>query len=263
MVTLFDATLDLARHVRGVERHKISAVSNNGHTLTSPTMANSMGEFNDGTVWIITGDCCGKFSKIEKAKNQSLTILDDDLHVDVGNVVMICPWIDFKLNNLIDAINSVLYQYPILDIDESLKWKSDQQAYKTPDGVSDIRRIQIENSSDNGTYVISHSWLEDKDGYIRFHSSQSKYKDGGTMQIYYRRMHGEIYEADDVIHPMVDLVHVRNLAMLYLWRNVIIHQHKDNPIAPDMFNEAKMYEAEHIKFNIPERNIMIRDLYVR
>ena len=263
MTTLFDVTLDLARHIRGVERHKISAVSNNGHTLTSPTMENAMGEFNDGTAWIMTGDCSGKFTKIEKAKHQSLTILDDDLHVDVGDVIMICPWIDFKLNNLIDAINSVLYQYPILAIDDSLSWNSSQLAYKIPDGVSDIRRIQIENSSDDGTYVISHCWLEDKDGYIRFHTSQSKYKDGGIMQIFYRQFHGDVYEADDEIHPMVDLEYLRNLAMLYLWRTVIIHQHKDNPIAADMFNEAKMYEAENMKFNIPERNIMIRDLYVR
>lgn len=263
MATLFDATLDLARHVRGVERHKISAVSNNGHTLTSPTMDNSMGEYNDGTVWITTGDCCGKFSKIKKAKDQSLTILDGNLQVNVGDVVMICPWIDFKLNHLIDAINSVLYQYPILDVDMSLTWESDKQAYEIPDGISDIRRIQIEDSSGNGTFIISHCWLEDKDGYIRFHTSQGKYKDGGIMQIYYRKLHGEIYEADDKIHPMVDLVYLRNLAMLYLWRNVIIHHHKDNPIAADLFNEAKAYEAENLKLNIPERNIMIRDLYVR
>ena len=62
---------------------------------------------------------------------------------------------------------------------------------------------------------------------------------------------------------LVDLNYLRNMAYLYLWRTVIIHQHKDNPIAADLFNEAKLYESEHTKFNTPERNIMIRDFFVR
>ena len=263
MTTLFDVTLDLARHIRGVNRHKVSAINNNGHTLSSPTMENLTGEYVKGTLWVMKGECAGKFAVISRAKNQSVSIEDSDVYVGVGDIVMICPWIDFTLSDLIDAVNSVLYHYPILAMDDSLRWDSNQQAYEIPEGVSDIRRVQIENSEDNGTYVISHCWLEDKDGFLRFHTSQSKYKDGGIMQIYYRKMHGDVYEAEDEIHPMVDLVYLRNLAMLYLWRNVIIHQHKDNPISADMFNEAKMYEAEHTKFNLPERNIMIRDLYVR
>lgn len=263
MTTLFDVTLDLARHIRGVKRHKISAVSNSGHTLQSPTMENLTGEYVRGTVWIMTGECKGKVGTILRANSQTLTIAETDVYADVGDIIMVCPWIDFTLSDLIDAINSVLYHYPILAMDDSLTWDSDVQAYQLPEDVSDIRRVQVENSEDNGTYVISHCWLEDKDGFIRFHTSQSKYKDGGKMQIYHRKMHGDVYEAEDEIHPMVDLVYLRNLAMLYLWRNVIIHQHKDNPISADMFNEAKMYEAEHQKFNLPERNIMIRDLYVR
>ena len=76
-------------------------------------------------------------------------------------------------------------------------------------------------------------------------------------------MHGEVYEATDPIDPSVDLNYLRNLAFLYLWRTVIIIQHKDNPIAADMYNEAKVYESEHTKFNIPERNIPLRSFFVR
>ena len=263
MTTLFDATLDLARHCRGVKRHKISATSDSGRTLTSPTMQNKTGEYVDGTIWIMTGDNTGQFSTILRSNGQSLTIADTELYVDPGDVIMICPWIDFNLQDLIEAINSVLYRYPIQAIDNSLKWDSGQLVYDIPNGVSDIRRIQIENANNDGTMTISHCWTEDNDRKIRFHTAQNQYLDGGEMQIIYRKMHGEIYEATDEIDPSVDLTYLRNLAFLYLWRTVIIHRHKDNPIAADMFNEAKVYESENLKFNVPERNIMIRDFFTR
>ena len=263
MATLFDVTLDLARHIRGVKRYKISSVSGGGQTFSSPTMENLSGEYVRGTVWFMTGECAGKFAEIARAINNSVTINEQNFNFAVGDVVMICPWIDFTVSDLINAINSVLYKYPILAMDNSLTWDPDKKAYEIPKGVSDIRRVQIENSNDDGTYTISHVWTEDKDGYLRFHTSQGLYLDGGEMQIYYRKLHGEVYEAEDEIDPMVDLNYLRNLATLYLWRNVIIHQHKDNPISADMFNEAKVYEAEALKFNTPERNIMIRDFYTR
>lgn len=263
MVTLFDVTLDLARHARGVRRHKVSAVSNEGHTLTSPTMQNKTGEYVNGTIWVMTGENAGRFSSILRANNQSLTIADTDVTVETGDVVMICPWVDFTLDDLIDAINSVLYRYPIQAVDTSLTWNADQLVYDKPEDVSDIRRIQIANANGDGTMTISHCWTEDQDGKIRFHTAQGQYLDGGEMQIIYRKMHGELYEASDEVDPSVDLTYLRNMAFLYLWRSVIIHQHKDNPVAADMFNEAKVYESEHQKFNLPERNIMIRDFFIR
>lgn len=262
MTTLFDVTLDLARHSRGVRRHKISAVSNDGRTITSPSMENIIGEYNRGTIWIMTGECAGEFSTVEKAKGQSMTIRDGNLSVAVGDVVMICPWIDFDLDELINAINSVLYKYPIYEWDTSLTWNSDQLVYDLPEGVSDVRQVQIANTLDNGTYTLSHCWLEEN-GQLRFHTAQGLYADGGEMQIGYRKMHGEVYEAKDEIHKSVDLVYLRNMAFLYLWRDVIIVQHKDNPVAADMYNEAKIYESEHTKFNLPERNIPLRSFYTR
>ena len=263
MTTLFDVTLDLARHARGVKRHKISATSDSGRTITSPTMQNKTGEYVDGTIWIMTGDYAGEFSTILRSNNQSLTIADPELSLSVGDVIMICPWIDFKLDDLIEAINSVLYRYPIQAIDTTLEWDADTMVYDIPDGVSDIRRVQIANANNDGTMTISHCWTEDADRKLRFHTAQGQYLGGGQIQIIYRKMHGEVYEAKDEIDPTVDLTYLRNLAFLYLWRQVIIHQHKDNPVAADLFNEAKVYESEHQKFNLPERNIMIRDFYTR
>lgn len=262
MTTLFDVTLDLARHARGLRRHKVSAIANDGRTLTSPTMENIAGEYVHGTIWIMTGESAGKFSTIERSAGQSLTMSDGDVHVDVGDIVMICPWIDFSLSDLINAINSVLYKYPIYAWDKSLTWHSNQLVYDLPAGVSDIRQVKVENTLGDGTFTLSHCWLAEN-GQLRFHTSQGLYADGGEIQIGYRKLHGEVYEADDEIDPSVDLEYLRNMAFLYLWRKVIIIQHKDNPVAVDMYNEAKMYESDSQKFNKPERNIPIRSFFTR
>jgi len=262
MATLFDVTLDLARHARGVKRYKVSQVSDDGKTFSSPTMHNITGEYTNGSLWITTGDFAGRFTRITRASNQRVTIEDGDITLAVGDVVMICPWIDFDLDDLIEAINSVLYKYPILAVDKSLSWDPNQMVYELPAGVSDVRQVKVANSLGNGTYTTSHCWVEEA-GELRFHTAQGLYADDGEMQVYYRKMHGELYEDTDALDPSVDLTYVRNLAFLHLWRSVIIVQHKDNPVAADMYNEAKMYESEHTKFNLPERNIPIRSFFTR
>lgn len=260
MATLFDATLDLARHARGVKRYKVSQVLDDGLTFTAPTMKNIAGEYVNGTVWIMTGDSKGEFARIKRAVNQKVTMEDDAPTVSVGDTVMICPWIDFDLDELIEAINSVLYRYPILTMNDDLEWNSGTLTYDLPEGVSDIRRVNIANTMD--TYTASHRWIEEG-GQLRFHSTSGLYSEGGKIQLMYRKLHGEVYEATDEIDPQVDLNYLRNMAFLYLWRQVIIVQHKDNPVAADMFNEAKMYESDYTKFNIPERKIPIRSFFTR
>ena len=230
--TLFDVTLDLARQARGVTRYKVTAVS--GKMLRSSRMGNRMGEYLNGTMWVMTGESKGQFSRIKSAKDDYIIPEDDTLDIAAGDVIMICQWIDFNLDDLIEAINSVLYRYPIYAWDNSLTWNSDQLVYDLPDGVSDIRQVYVANTLDNGTFTLSHCWQEENKQ-LRFHE----------------------------IDPTVDLIYLRNMAFLYLWRTVIIIQHKDNPIAADMYNEAKMYESEHQKFNLPERNIPLRSFFTR
>lgn len=260
MATLFDVTLDLARQSRGVQRHKVTSVTNT--TIRCSRMNNRLGEYLNGSMWVMTGESAGHFSKIRAAKDDYIIPEDESITVAPDDVIMICPWIDFDLDDLIEAINSVLYRYPIFAWDDSLSWNPESLTYDLPKGVSDIRQVKVASNSDSGTYVTSHSWLEENNQ-LRFLRSQGLYADEGNIQIGYRKMHGEVYEATDEIDPSVDLNYLRNMAFLYLWRNVIIIQHKDNPVAADMFNEAKVYESEYTKFNQPERNIPMRSFHTR
>jgi hypothetical protein len=50
------------------------------------------------------------------------------------------------------------------------------------------------------------------------------------------------------------------MANLWLWTHEIQMKHKDNPIAVDMFNQAKMDEDNLNKKNIPENNLLPKDL---
>lgn len=260
MATLFDVTLDLARQARGVLRYKITSITNKA--LHSARMNNRMGEYLNGSMWVMTGESAGHFTKIKSAKDDYVIPEDESLTINVGDVIMICPWIDFDLDDLIEAINSVLYRYPIYVWDKSLVWDPNQMTYELPAEVRDIRQVKVANTLNNGTYTTSHCWLEEN-GELRFHTAQGLYQEGGEIQIGYRKMHGEVYEATDEIDPAVDLNYLRNMAFLYLWRSVIIVQHKDNPVAADMYNEAKVYESDYTKFNTPERNIPIRSFFVR
>ena len=259
MATLFDVTLDLARHSRGVKRYKVSQIFDDGQSFSSSGMHNITGEYTGGTVWIMTGDNAGQFARIKRSSGQKLTMEDDAPAVGIGDVVMICPWIDFDLDDLIEAINSVLYRYPVLAMNNELEWTGDL-FYELPEGVSDVRKVEIANRMD--TLTTSHCWIENG-GWLQFHSAQPLYQEGGNIVIWYKKYHGELYNASDELHPWVDLNYLRNMAFLHLWRNVIIVQHKDNPVAADMYNEAKVYESEYLKFNIPERKIPIRSFYTR
>ena len=102
MATLFDVTLDLARHVRGVTRFKVTNIT--GKTITSARMGNRLGEYLNGTVWVMTGESAGHFSKIKSAKDDHFVPEDESLSIAKDDYVMVCPWIDFDLDTLIEFI---------------------------------------------------------------------------------------------------------------------------------------------------------------
>lgn len=280
---MFDATLDLARYAQGVETHTISAVSSTYDKFACASLSAKLGEYtHGGTCWILSGDSEGKFREINNAHDNTIQVyerFEDGLNV--GDRVALSWFHYFNTQNLINAINHVLYDYPILDIfettieepveeevEEPMKYHHNVFEYKLPEDVTiDIRRVEIQSKNFHfpipshlpDTFTTCHYWhLNGRTLVIDPHWI---YRWGGRMRIYYVRDHGAIIDPEtELISEQVDRTYLRKMANLWLWSHEIQMKHKDNPIAVDMFNQAKMDEDALAKKNNPESNLMPKDI---
>ena len=272
---LFDATLDLARYAQGVEQYKISSVLTEGKKFSCNNLSARPGEFtNGGTVWFLSGDSEGKFGSIMRGKDQNIETFDSfEDGFAAGDDVALSCFRYFNTQNLINGVNHVLYDYPIMAIhdgetDEAENYRHNQFEYQLPEDVTiDIRRVEIQCRNFHApfphrlpdTFCVCHYWhLEGRTLVI---DPKHIYKWGGLMRIHYVKDHGAIYDPESqLISEQVDRNYLRKMANLWLWTHEIQMKHKDNPIAVDMFNQAKMDEENLGKKNIPESNLLPKDL---
>jgi len=273
---LFDATLDLARFAQGIETHKINTAGSPYNKFSCSSLSAKLGEYtHGGTCWFLSGDSEGKFGTIVRGREQVIELADT--YTDgfaAGDSVALSWFHYFNTQNLINAINSVLYNYPIMDIYEDTaeenpqRYKQNQYEYELPDEVSlDIRRVEIQAKNFHfpfpqtlpDTFADCHYWhLEGRTLVI---DPKWIYKWGGRIRIHYVRQHGPILDPEtELISEQVDKTYLREMANLWLWTHEIQMKHKDNPIAVDMYNQAKMKEEDLLKKNIPERNLMPKDI---
>ena len=271
---LFDATLDLARYAQGVEQHKITAVQSSNKFACSK-MSSRTGEYtNGGTVWFLNGDCEGQFGSISRGHDQIIETQDD--YTDgfkAGDDVALSWFHYFNTQNLINAVNHVLYDYPIMDIyedvtEDPVTYKHNVYEYELPPSVGiDVRRVELQCKNFNipfceslpDTFTTCHYWH--LNGRTLVIDPKWLYKYNGRMRIYYVKDHGPIIDKDtELISEQVDKNYLRKMANLWLWTHEIQMKHKDNPIAVDMFNQAKMDEESLGKKNIPESRLMPKDI---
>ena len=271
---LFDATLDLARHAQGIETHKITSVIGDKKFACSSLQAR-LGEFtNGGTCWFLTGDSKGTFCSVMRAKDQTVELAESvENGFEAGDSVALSWFHYFNTQNLINAVNHVLYDYPIMDIyedvtEEPVHYKHNQFEYELPEEVSlDVRRVEIQcknwwvpwYNELPDSFAICHYWH--LDGKTLVIDPKFIYKWGGRIRIHYVKDHGMIIDPEtELISEQVDKNYLRKMANLWLWTHEIQMKHKDNPIAVDMFNQAKMDEDNLNKKNIPENNLLPKDL---
>lgn len=260
-MNLFDATLSLARYLRTINILKIAGINAVNNKLVFSNLSGITGEYSNGTIWFLSGNRINEIDIIQSATSQEIRLQNAVGNCAIGDKVAISPWIDFAYQDYVNAINSVLYDYPIMACDNSLRYDSDNLKLTLPDDVRDIRRVSVQSANNENQYVVSHKWIENTDGTLVFSLAGSSYADNGIINIYYVKKHGDIYEPTDKIDPTVNEEYLMKMAALYLWRKIIIVQHKDNPIAADLFNEAKMYEQEKTKYNILQKHLLMRDFY--
>lgn len=275
---LFDATLDLARYAQGIEQHKITGVDRADNTFRCmESLSAHMSEYtNGGTCWFLTGNSEGEFGTITAGKDQWIRLQDVfENGYSAGDSVALSWFHYFNTQNLINAVNHVLYDYPIMDIYEDetetpTKYQHNVFEYQLPDEVSlDIRRVELQTknfmlpfpilSQLPDSFTICHYWH--LNGRTLVIDPRWMYKWKGRIKIHYVRDHGAIIDKKtDLISEQVDKNYLRKMANLWLWTHEIQMKHKDNPIAVDMYNQAKMDEETLLKKNIPESRLIPKDL---
>ena len=255
---LFDATLDLAAFARGTEDYTVSSVS--GQILICNDLSGRVGEFGGGTIWVHTGESAGYFGKIKSAAAQTIE-LPEEIDIETGDEITICTWQEFDTQKLINAINSVLRMYKIMDVNAELEYDPETDYYELPDGVTeDIRSVQLQrmNVIFENKWITSHYWKVIQPRTLQLYDKHKLlYKPEGPIVLNYVRYHGAVGK-DDEISEQVDPLYLRYMAWLYLCRNLIQTIHKDNLIASDMYNEAKIYERDH--GNLPNKQLQIRTM---
>ena len=243
-MNLFDATLDLASFAKGTEDYKITAVDQVNNQIQCEDLAGRVSEFGGGTIWFRSGESAGKFGRIKSSAAQTIDLLDTFTDgYAVGDLITIGSWLEFDTQKLINAINSVLRTYKVMDYNFDLEWDTEQDLYELPEGVTDdIRQIRLQDRV-TGKWVLCHYWEIIAPMTLKIYERR-KMLYSGDIVINYVRYHGEISKDDD-IHPHVDPLYLRYMAWLYLCRNLIQQTHKDNLVSSDMYNEAKIYERDH------------------
>lgn len=248
---LFDATLDLAAFAKGTEDYTVTSV--NGQSLVCNELAGRVSEFGGGTIWIRTGEAAGSFGKIESNAAQTITI-KDSFNVAAGDEITIGAWLEFDTQKLINAVNSVLRSYKIMKYNDELQLDPDTEYYELPEGVTtDIRRVLIKTK--HGSYTC-HFWrLEDRQLHLYDrHNWRSK---EAAIILHYVDMHGAVGK-DDEINSQVDPLYLRYMSWLYLCRNLLQTVHKDNLVASDMYNEAKIYERDYGR--LPNKHLQLKSM---
>lgn len=270
---LFDATLDLARYAQGVETHTITDVSPAYNKFACSSLSAKLGEYtHGGTAWMLSGSSEGQFRTIKNAHDQIVEVDKSFDGIEAGDSVALSWFHYFNTQNLINAINHVLYDYPIMEVygletDERSMYKHNQFEYELPEEVSiDIRRVEIQSKNFHfpfpqhlpDTFSTCHYWQ--LNGRTLTIDPHRIYKWGGRIRIHYVKDHGPILNPEtELISEQVDKGYLRKMANLWLWTHEIQMKHKDNPIAVDMFNQAKMDEDNYGKKNMPESNLMPKD----
>lgn len=204
-------------------------------SISDSTLLRSAEEFNGGTIFFLSGDAINRWSKIEEHIGTEVTfqeILDDDgasVEIAVGDRYALAP-AKFSSDRLIDSIQFSLYEWgDVLVTDSSLTSDTETRVYDLPDGVSDIRRVEILDAS--GNRKRNYYW-EELAGQLVF-SQNPPYSD--TMYIHYVTQHPEVSETVD-IDPLIDTSRLLHSSLTYLYGMIVTSVGEDDKMFVQLYN---------------------------
>lgn len=236
MTTLVKAMLEVARLTMNV--HEGMASDGTTSTLIDTYLNEPVEYFSGGTLWMLSGDNDQLCVRITHGQNTLLLPSTLTSAIEAGDMYAVAPG-KFDKIQLKQAILRSLREVRVPAVNTELVTVNDQGEYTLPDGVSNILKVEIEGYEDH--YWTSHHWHE-HNGTLYFTEGFFPDYDGNTIRIWYETSYGDIAEDAD-INPAINLDWLKWSAAAFLWRNYIQTVKKDDPIAVDMLNEAKVNEA--------------------
>jgi hypothetical protein len=247
MTTLFDVTKSVARYM-GRTRFGVAT----GGTVATLVDADALlppGEFNNGTIWFHTGNLAGKYLRITDAGGDTVTFATQSLAVVAGVKYTICDPV-LPLSKIIGAINQVLTAYPIQQKDDShIVVDTTSPLYELKGTGFDIRevlRVEVEEGDPNSeNWVTLQMWHEDPiNQQLDIYGGLGFSDDGARLRITYIAKHAEVLAYTDAVDPQVDLEFLMYASVVNIYRDIVQNTKKDDSTAFDLFNEAKMLEAQ-------------------
>lgn len=108
----------------------------------------------------------------------------------------------FPLDVIKNAINQCLIEDvgAIMMVDESIVAEDDTERYALPDGVYDVRRVEI--GEEDGEWNVNYRWQEEL-GELRF--IDDKPSEGDTIRVHYAATHDELIDLDDELDSRLNL----------------------------------------------------------
>jgi hypothetical protein len=245
--TLFDITKSVARYM-GLTKFGV-ATGGTTSTLVDTDALLQPGQFNNGTIWFHTGNLAGKYLRITSAGGDTVTFATQTLAVVAGVKYTICDPV-LPLSQIISAINQVLVAYPIQKRDDShIVVDTTSPMYElsgTGFDIRDVLRVEVEEG-DAGSelWVTNQMWTEDPvNQHLNIYGGLGSTDDGAKLRITYRANHGEVLAYNDAIDPQIDLDFLMYSSVVNIYRQIVQVTKKDDSTAFDLFNEAKMLEAQ-------------------
>ena len=239
MSTLAELMLDVAR-LMGTVREG-TATDGSETTLIDTLLDEPADYFTKGTLWLLSGDNAGLCAVVNTFSENTISLADTlTAAIAAGNEYAVATP-EFPKHKLKQAVLSALKHNPVLLTDDNLIVTANTKEYELPEGVSDIRRVEVATeASAPYSFTPNMTWRE-WDRKLVFDKEPTD--TGKIIRLWYEGAHGEIAENADIL-PSVDVEWLKWMAVVFLYRDMITRINKDNPTDLDLLNEAKIQEAE-------------------
>lgn len=226
MTTRAEMTLIVARTVS----HVFDGVATGGTTTTvvDTSLAETLGAYNSGTVWITQSGVVSSRTVTTFGSNTITFSPALTNTVAAGQLYSVAPN-DFPKSQLEQSILEVLEKLAILKVDSTATVVAGADV-TLPTGVSDVRQVFVVGVRCNHWVEVSGKLKFDKTSY------------NGALELRYAASPAVPTTDTSILDPTADPEWLHWAAVTKLWRDYYRDHLKDNPVAIELFNEARQNE---------------------